>query len=411
VSTGGTEQVQAAGGKLQWGSPEMLEDPFPFYEEARRTTPVCPIRNGEVHLVTRREDIEFLLLNPDLFSVQGRVPIRSFPGQRYPTLPDLTMIDPPAHKALRGAYLTLLSPRRVEAMRPEVAKKAHALIDVFQDEPEIELISALADPLPTWFMGHLLGVDESMHEQLRDWANAYFELLDSARYATVEWEQKASQLKETYVDFMNFCGDLVTEWRADPPDGPIGEFALSRDADGELYPVDVLASQVRLLISGSQTTIHAIAQAVVDAITLGWDKLSDDKYIQRLIEESIRHDGPSTYLPRIPLKDVELSGTKIKAGTKLFISVQSGNRDEDYFERPETLDLERENLRRHIGFGMGIHLCIGAPTARMEATEALKALASRFRRIALSPQNDFKHRIDLTGMRMLKRLQVELEAG
>jgi cytochrome P450 len=392
----------------------MLEDPYPFYEELRGAEPVCPIPRRDpagrlTYLVTKRKDIDFILLHPQLFSNAGRSPTKSYPGQQYPTGIDLSNTDPPDHKALKQCYLTLLAPRHLESLKPRIYEKANELIDAFADRDEVELRAAYARPLPTWFMGQLLGVPAELHWKLERWAFDYFELLDSNVHRTKEWGPLEEELQQSYVDFMNFCGDLVVGWRENRPDGVLGDFAYTRNGEGELYTVDELANQVRLFISGAQTTIESIAKAVVDYVQLEEKPdLGDDDYMQRFVEESIRLDGPATYLPRIVLEDVELSGVEVRAGSRLLISLQSGNRDEELFECPEAFDADRPNVRRHIGFGMGIHMCVGAGTARLETTVALRALVSRFRELRLSPKNTFEHRTDLTQMRQFKEVHLEL---
>jgi cytochrome P450 len=396
---------------VTWGSEEMREDPFPYYEHVRAMSPVLEVPERDMYVLTKREDIEFVLLHPELFTVKGRSPTKTYPGQRYPTMLDLSNVDPPAHKALRAAYLKLLSPRRIAELRPLIEAKAHSLIDAFADEPEVEIVAAFARPLPCWFMGTLLAIPEALHEQVERWAFDYFDLLDSNLHHTVDFGDTESRVERSFTDFMNFCGDLVMEWRENPPEGSLGDFAMSRKDDGELFSIDELANQVRLLISGSQTTIHAITQAIVDAVRLD-DRtaIEDDKVLGLLIEESIRKDGPSTYLPRRPLEDLEINGVKIPAGKRILLSVQSGNHDEEFFGCPTHFDLERPNLKRHIGFGLGIHLCVGAPTARVETTVALKTLFARFRTIRLAADNEYLHRTDLTGMRFLKAVRLELAA-
>jgi cytochrome P450 len=387
----------------------MLEHPFEFYDHVRRTEPVYEVPERDLFIITKREDIEFVLMNRDLFTVKGRSPTKTYP-QRYPTRLDLSNVDPPEHRALRRAYMLLLAPRRIAQLREQMEAKAHQLIDAFASEPEIELISVYARPLPAWFMGALLGVPEDMHLQLAQWANDYFELMDSNLHRTRDFDVVEKAHQRSYVDFMNFCGDLVTEWRRNPPQGALGDFVNSLNSAGKLYTIDELANQLRLLISGAQTTIEAIAQAV-DAVRLNdRQALDDDETLQLLVEESIRKDGPATYTPRRPLQDIELSGVKIPAGKRILLSLQAGNHDDAFYSSPDEFDLNRSKLRRHIGFGLGIHFCVGAPTARAETFVAVRALFARFRDIRLSDRNDYAHRTDLTAMRVLKQVHLELEA-
>jgi cytochrome P450 len=152
--------------QFEFASPEMLEDPFPFFEAVRTTDPVYPMPGRDAYLITRREDVEFALQHPDIFSNTGRTAGKTYPGQRYQTCPDLASTDPPEHKARRALYLHLLSPRRIATVRPIMERKAHELIDGFAGDAEVEIIDRYAKPLPAWVMGWLLGVPDEMHTQL-----------------------------------------------------------------------------------------------------------------------------------------------------------------------------------------------------------------------------------------------------
>jgi cytochrome P450 len=393
-----------------FGSPEMLEDPFPFFETVRHTEPVCRVPERNVYLVTRREDLEFAFLHPEIFSNSGRTPGRTYPGQRYKTIPDLASTDPPEHRARRVMYLDLIGPRRMAQLRPTMERKAHSLIDGFGDEAEVELIASYAKLLPAWVMGWVLGVPEELHEQLDRWAGEYFELFDSSLHRKGEFDDVEKRLIPSFVDFTNFCGDLVVDWRENGEEGsPLRSFAFSRKEDGTRFSVDELANEVRLLVVGAQTTANLIAQAVVDVLELDVrGDLSEEKHVQLIVDESLRKDGPATYIPRICAQEVDLSGVVIPAGARVFLAIQSGNRDETYYECPARFDVERSNLKKHLAFGFGTHHCVGAPIARMEATVALMALFGRYPRLQLSPRNDYAHRTDLTALRALREVYVEL---
>jgi cytochrome P450 len=259
-------------------------------------------------------------------------------------------------------------------------------------------------------MGWLLGIPDEMHEQLDRWAGEYFDLFDSSLHRKGEFDDVESRLIPSFVAFTNFCGDLVVDWRDNGEEGsPLASFAFSRKEDGTLFSVDELANEVRLLVVGAQTTANLIARAVVDVLEMD-DRgyVSDEKHVQMIVDESLRKDGPATYIPRICAQEVELAGIVIPAGARVFLAIQSGNRDETYYGCPAKFDTERPNLKRHLAFGYGAHHCVGAPIARMEATVALMALFERLPEIRLSPRNDFSHRTNLTALRSLKHVYLEL---
>lgn len=400
-----------SGERVEFGSAEMLEDPFPFFESLRTESPVFAVPSRDVYLVTRREDIEYVVRHPELFSSKGRASLESYPGQRYRTMPDLTGTDPPEHRAIRAAHLHLLSAKRLREMRQGLEAEAHRLIDQFVGQAEVEFISAFAKPFPAWVMGSLLCVPREMHQQLDTWAGQYFDLFDKNLHHPNP-EGADPDLVASFVDFMNFCGDLVVDRREDPNGDALSEFVNSPKEDGSLFTVDEMANYVRLLVVGAQTSTYLIAQSLIEVVNMDDPgELSNHRYLQKVLDESLRKDGPATYGPRVCTEDIEIAGVKLAAGTRVFLAWQSGSRDERTFERPTQFDPNRPNLAKHLGFGLGIHRCIGAPLAHVEGEVALEAMFSRFRDIRLSPKNDYTHDTTLTSMRALKELHLELKAA
>lgn len=388
----------------------MLENPFPFFEEKRAHCPVFPVPSRSMYVVTRHKDLEFVLRNPDIFSSEGRNPLVNFPGQRYKSTPDLVSMDAPQHKQVRTVHQALLSPKRLREMRPVMEAEIHQMIDRFADKGEIEFINAVAKPFPAWVMGYILCLPREMHEQVDIWATEFFELFDKNLYHPNEGGPP-QRLIDSYVNFMNYCGDLVADRRKNPQDNdPLTEFVNSRKEDGSLFSLDEMASYVRLLITGAQTSTSMLAQSLVEVIRMkDRGDLNDSKWIAKIVDESLRKDGAATYCPRIVTRDVELGGTALPAGARVYLSWHSANADETVFEEPYEFRPDRPNLAKNLGFGQGNHRCIGAPLAQLEGEVVLKALFTRFRDIRLSPKNDFKHDTSLMAMRVFNELHLELE--
>ncbi len=396
----------------EFGTPQMLEDPFPFFEDKRAQCPVFSVPSRNVHIVTRREDIEFVALHPEIFSNKGRASLETFPGQRYKTMPDLASMDGEEHREVRKAHMAFVSPKRLREMRPAMEAEAHRLIDLFIDQKEIDFIPSFAKPFPAWVMGSaLLDLPREMHAQLDIWAVNYFDLFDKNlhRGGTNGPDRR---LIDSYVEFTNYCGDLTVSHRENPRDTPLSEFVNTAKSDGELYSIDEMTCFVRLLVVGAQTSTNLMAQALVDAIRLGPQlDITDRRETQKLLDESLRLDGPATYGPRVCTQDVELGGVHLPAGSRIMLAWQSGNRDEATFENPDQLCPNREKLAKQLGYGLGAHRCIGAPLAQLEGEVALQALFGRFKTIRLSDKNDFRHDTSLTSMRNLLALHLELEAA
>jgi cytochrome P450 len=384
----------------------MLEDPFPLLKHLRADQPVALIPGRDAYLVTRREDVEYVVMNPELFSSQGRSPTQTYPNQRYETLPDLASTDPPDHTAMRAAHVKMFSPKRLAAMKPGIEAEANRLIDQIEGAGEIDLITKFAKPLPLWVMTQLLGLPGTMQSQLGEWADNWFTLFD-ANLHNPEGFNAEEELVASYVEFMNFCGDLVQERMANLGDDSLSVLLQSTKPDGTPFTIDQYANFARLLIVGSQTTETMLAHAVIDVLRLDEvPDLSDSRTARAYLDESMRLDGPTTYGPRICTTDVEVGGVAMSAGTRILLSWQSANRDAEFHHEPEQFDPERENLARHMSFGHGIHRCIGASLAYAEGEIALRVLFERLPHLRLSERNDFQHVTELTGIRKLRHLWV-----
>jgi cytochrome P450 len=251
-----------------------------------------------------------------------------------------------------------------------------------------------------------------MHDQLDRWAVDYFDLFDKNLHGGANGDGPPAHLIESFVEFMNYCGDLVVDRRERPRADALTEFVHSRKPDGSQFSIDEMANYVRLLVVGAQTSTYLISQAVIEVLEMDErPDLADDSTVKKILDETLRKDGPATYGPRVCVQDVELGGTVLPAGTRVLLAWQSGSRDEDVFACPAAFDPGRDRLSRHLGFGLGIHRCIGAPLAHAEGIVALRVLFGRFREIRLSPKNDYTHDTSLTSMRVLRELHLELEAA
>jgi cytochrome P450 len=364
-----------------------------------------------MHVVTRHRDIEYVLRNPQLFSSQGRTPIVTYPGQRYQTTSDLVGTDAPEHRAIRTVHQALLSAKRLREIRPAMEAEANRMVDQFAGRGEVEYISAFAKPFPAWVMGYILCLPLEMHQQVDRWAVEYFELFDKNLHHPGEGGPPPELIK-SYVDFMNYCGDLVTDRRENPRDDALSEFVNARRDDGSQFSIDEMANYVRLLVTGGQTTTSLVAQSLVEVLNMkDRGDLADPRHLEKIVDETLRKDGPATFCPRVCTEDVEIGGVALPAGTRVFMAWHSGSRDEEMFECPAEFRPNRPNLARHLGFGQGIHRCIGAPLAKIEAEVGLKTMFSRLRNLRFSRKNDFRHDTSLTAMRVLRELHLEFSAA
>jgi hypothetical protein len=187
--------------------------------------------------------------------------------------------------------------------------------------------------------------------------------------------------------------------------------AQARDDEGQLFSIDRVANEVKLLvIGGNETTTFMMSAAIAELYSRpeGPGDLRDEKYVHRVVDETLRKESVAAWSPRSAARDIEMHGVTIPAGSKVLLMWGSGGRDEEQFERPDEFDPSRPNLKRHLGFGLGIHFCVGAALARTEATIAFRTLVQRFPSLRLSPRNEFRHLTYLTEIRALSELYLEL---
>lgn len=186
---------------------------------------------------------------------------------------------------------------------------------------------------------------------------------------------------------------------------------MARDDDGNPFSLDRIANEVRLLvIGGNETTMFMMAAAVTDLLrcTRRPGDLTDAKYVHRVADETLRKDSVAAWSPRSAVRDREMHGVTTPAGARVLLMWGSGGRDQRQFERPDEFDPSRANLKRQLGFGVGIHFCVGAALARAETEVAFRTHFDRFRDIRLSPKNEFHHLTHLTEIRALAELHLEL---
>jgi cytochrome P450 len=290
------------------------------------------------------------------------------------------VLDPPEHTRLRRLVSKAFTPRLVERLRPRVAELVDELLGAAHGE--VDLIAALAYPLPVIVISEMLGVPPEDEERFKAWSDALARGLDpDFLVPPVELELR----DRARAEFGAYFGDLADRRRAEPADdllsGLVAIEELSRD--------DLIATCVLLLVAGHETTVNLIANGTL-ALLRSSDQLTYFReHLDRapaVVEELLRYDPPIQLSGRVALEDAEIEGQRIGRGEVVLLLLGAANRDPDVYAEPDRLDLTRWNgadAPRHLAFGQGIHFCLGAPLARLEGQIALTALAQR--ELALIP--------------------------
>jgi unspecific monooxygenase len=290
--------------------------------------------------------------------------------------------DPPDHSRLRGLVSKAFTPRLVEGLRARTEVMVDELIDEAFERGDVDGMADFAYPLPVRIICEMLGVPAADHERFKEWSQALSRGLDPD-FLLPEEVKKARF--DAILNFAAYFFELLADRRAHPGTDLLSELALAEDGGDTLSEGELLSTCILLLVAGHETTVNLIGGGLL-ALLEHPDQLArwraDPGLDRTATEELLRFVSPVQLTGRTLLEDIPVSDGVLPKGAFTFLLLGSANRDPDAFDRPEELDLARAD-NRHLGFGFGIHHCLGAPLARMEAQVALPALLRRCRGIEL----------------------------
>ena len=400
---------------------EIRANPYPFYEMLREHDPIRWDEELGFWVLTRYVDIDAMYTDDRFSRAQGLM--RGFErlseAERQIVEPvyhsfskTVFYADPPYHTHLRGLMNHAFTPRRVERLRPNIQRIVNELLEAAQTEGRtVDLIRDLAYPLPVMVIAELLGLPAGDRDRFKKWSDDLFAILGTVRQKPTHLLERATQSLKEMTDYVK---DLSRKRRVDPQDDlltallsvtkeddaacPHPHASLSPHVTGELVrerhvsstlTEEELVSNINILLStGHETTTHLIGNGILAL-------LQHPEQMQRLrvqpallsaaIEEMLRYDNPVQITYRSALEDAEIQGKLIRKGDLVNSILGSANRDPRRFSNPNRFDIAREE-GRHLGFGLGIHFCIGAPLVRLEAEIIFETILRRFPDISLTTE-------------------------
>jgi len=377
-------------------SPEYVESPYATYDLLRAEYPVYWSAAWSAWLVTRYDDVQTILRDHRRFSNQGRYTLylSQLPPEQQSQLTylvehyehgGLVQSDPPAHTRLRRLVNLAFTPRAVVQMRELVAHIVDELLAKAQTRDRLELIGDFAFPLPAIVIAGMLGVPAAERDQFKDWSSKIQRFLGSGN-AHFPY---ALEAQESWRKMNAYFAALLSERRSKPQDDLVSALAAARDHDDSLSEDELVRTCGAMLIAGHETTTNLIASGIL-ALLRHPDQLQtlcgEPSLHPRAVEEFLRYDSPFQSVPRTIAEDCDMRGQHLKKGQLVYVMLGAANRDPAQFTHPDQLDIRRTE-NKHLAFGHGIHHCLGAALARLEAPIALQSLIERFPDLRLVPDD------------------------
>lgn len=363
-------------------TPEFRQNPYALYERLRREHPVYRSSQG-IWYLTRYPDVDAALRNPQLSRDRER--ILRWQAQlglteddrklQQPLSQSMLTAEPPDHTRLRNLLNKAFTARRVEALRPWIETMVDQLLDTaVAAGPSMDLMAALADPLPVMVICELLGVPDADRHQIGEWSRQF---IDQASFApTREALQSYAHVLCAFEDYLR---ELVRCRRAHPGDDLVSALVAMQERGDRLTEDELLGTCFLLLVAGHVTTVNLIGNGTL-ALLRHPDQVrrmqDDQALISSAIEELLRYDSPIQMTLWIVVGTMEIGGQTLRDGDAVFPVLGAANRDPERFADPDQLDLARTD-NRHLSFASGPHFCLGAQLARLEGRVAIGALMRR----------------------------------
>lgn len=386
----------------------LINDPYPVYAQMRAESPV--VRWGPLVAVSRYDDVKAVLRDPGTFSSQrhggsrSRVVLERLSGEDALKLADvqaneglISQTDDPQHARMRRFVNQAFSATRMAEMREQIEDITRELLDAAEERGDrtLELVDDLAYKMPLHVICTLLGASGPETQKVRHWSDAIGVAIGT-EYSNLDTAYEAVQ------EFKAFVGDLIAKVRqSDGQRTDLFAELVSTDDEGTyLTESDLTAIFINLLFAGHETTTNLIGNSVIELLTHPEQQqllVDDPTRIRGAIEELMRYCGSIHTIHRVATRDCDIAGFPVTQGETVRLMLAAANHDGSRFDDPETLDLSRKDARHHLGFGYGIHTCLGMWLTRLEVEVALSEILVRYPELALAGPIERHRNITLYG--------------
>ncbi len=382
-------------------APEFVQNPYPFYDAARQNGELFHWNDYGFPCAAGFKTVNDLL--------RDRRFGREMPADLAPDIPQhlapfyacekhsLLELEPPTHTRIRGLLVRSFTTKRINALGPDIAALTHQLCDDFPDAP-FDLITAFSEHIPVIIICRMLGVPEDMAPQLLRWSHDMVAMYQARRDRVVENNAVAAT-----IAFSDYIRSHIAARQTSPQDDLISTLIQARNDEDKLSEDELITTCILLLNAGHEATVHTLTNGVKTILESGQDPaglFKDKKTTLRTVDETIRFDPPLHMFTRIALNDITLHGHTFKRGESVGLLLAAANRDPAKFENPHRFDISRGG-NGQLGFGAGLHFCIGAPLARLEMGIAMPILFDRFPDLKIVEKTSYANRYHFHGLEKL----------
>jgi cytochrome P450 len=365
--------------------PAFRADPYPVLARLREREPVHHDDVIKRWVLTRGDDVDRALRDRTM-AVDGRKAnegtyMRMFAVPAGSREPSMLMLDPPNHTRLRSLVNKAFTPRAIERLAPRIGEIIDALLDVVAGQASFDLIEAFAGPLPVIVIAEMLGVNPVDRDDFKRWSDLTAMVLNPRLTA-----DQRTVVVEGRRQLDAYLQRAIAERRAHPRDDLISAMIAVEELGDQLNDTEIVTMCGLLLAAGNVTTTDLIGNGVWTLLRHPdqLQKLRDDpSLIKNAVEEILRFESPVVQTGRIAMDDGKIGGGPVHRGESILASLAAANRDPAAYPEPDRFDITRGDVHHH-SFGGGVHFCLGAPLARLEAQLAIAALVQRFPNLHLA---------------------------
>ena len=385
-------------------SPEFLADPYPLYEKIRNSNEVYHANELDAYWLMRHSDCDLLLKSPDFGKeIDDNFTSTSDSKKTSNVMEDpyrsMLFLDPPRHTRLRLLVTKAFTPKAVESMRPFVEEISTNMAKKGRNNLFFDVIEEFAAPIPAYTIAKMLGVPQSDMSKFKAWSDDAVLSLDVA--TGKEEQAKADQAQSNLLDYFQ---KLIDERRKNLTDDLLNDLIRSEESGDKLSHTELLVMCNLLLIAGHETTTNLIGNGFLALVRNReqFEMLREDRSLMKsAVDEFLRYDPPVQRVSRALYRDANFSGKLLQKGSVVTAVIGSANRDPEVFERPNELNIARKE-NKHLSFSAGIHYCLGAQLAKLEAEVAFNVLCDKFENPRLYEEPQWRKNSNMHGMQTLK---------